>query len=105
MSCRPVARFQYLVGHNTFLGGKDFCFYYILKTHFSGRNKIWGGARKKFGGALPPNAPPSRGYGPDVLSRTQLIKRNGSKPRVIFSSLGFSCFSKFFFLKSGGFKI
>jgi len=44
-----------VVGHNTFLGGKYFCFYYMLKTNFSGRNKIWG--------ALPPNAPP-RGYGP-----------------------------------------
>ena len=45
---RPVAPFQDLVGHNTFLGGQDFCFYYMFKTNFSERNKIWG-AQKKFG--------------------------------------------------------
>jgi len=58
---RPVARFQDLVGHNTFLGGHDFCFYYMFKTNFSGRNKIWG-EQKKFRGELPPMPP--RGYGP-----------------------------------------
>jgi len=31
--------------------GHDFCFYYMFKTNFSGRNKIWG-TQKKF------NAPP-----------------------------------------------
>jgi len=48
LSARPVARFQYLMGHNTFLGGQDFCFYYVLKTNFSGRNKIWGGTAPEF---------------------------------------------------------
>ena len=33
---RPVARFQDLVG-------QDFCFYYMFKTNFFGRIKIWGG--------------------------------------------------------------
>jgi len=27
-------------GKNKFLGGKDFCFYYMFKIHFSGHNKI-----------------------------------------------------------------
>jgi len=58
---RPVARFQYLVGHNTFLRGQDFWFYYVFKTNFSGRNKICG-RTKEIWGALPPNAP--HGYGP-----------------------------------------
>jgi len=49
-------------GQNTFLGGQDFCFYYMFKTNFAGHNTIWGGT-KIFGGALPPNAPP-HGYGP-----------------------------------------
>jgi len=57
---RPVARFQYLVGHNTFLGGQDFCFYYMFKTNVSGRNKILGGT-KKIGGTLLPNAPVAMG--------------------------------------------
>jgi len=55
--CRPVGRFQYLVGHNAFLGGHDFCFHYIFKTNFSGHNKIWG-EQNKFTGALAPNASP-----------------------------------------------
>jgi len=49
---RPVAGFQYLVGHNTFLGGQDFYFYYMSKTNFSGR-----GGTKEILGELPPNAP------------------------------------------------
>jgi len=60
-SGQPVARFQYLVGHNIFLGGQDFYFCYMFKTNFSGCNKIWG-AQKEFGGhclRMPP-----RGYGP-----------------------------------------
>ena len=60
---RPVARFQDLVGHNTFLGGHDFCFYYMFKTNFSGRNKIWGEQRNL--GGHGPRIPP-RGYGPVV---------------------------------------
>ena len=31
---RPVARFGGLTGPNTFLRGKDFCFYRMFKTHF-----------------------------------------------------------------------
>jgi len=41
----------------------------------------------------------------DALSRAQLIKCNGAMPGVLFPGLGFSCLSKFFFLKSGVFKI
>jgi len=52
-------------GAQYILGGQDFCFYYMLKTNFSGRNKIWG-ATKEIWGALPPNAP--RGYGPEQLA-------------------------------------
>jgi len=59
---RPVARFQDLVGYNTFLGGQDFCFYYIFKTNFSGRNKIWEGHKINFGGHCPRMSP--RGYRP-----------------------------------------
>jgi len=55
-SSRPVAKFQDLVEYNTFLGGQDFCYYYMFKTNFSGRNKTWG-AQKKFWEALTPNAP------------------------------------------------
>ena len=43
---RPVARFQDMVGHNTFLGGHDFCFYYMFETTFSGRNKVWRGTKE-----------------------------------------------------------
>jgi len=50
---RPVARFQYLVGHNTYLGGQGFCFYSMFKTKFSGRSKIWGGT-KQIWGECPP---------------------------------------------------
>jgi len=39
---RPVARFSFLGGQKIFLRGKDFCFYYMFKTNFSGHNKIWG---------------------------------------------------------------
>jgi len=59
-----------LEGQNTFLGGHDFCFYYIFKTNFS-ENKKFGGAQKKFGRALPPNAP--RGYGPALASTYQKV--------------------------------
>ena len=54
---RPVARFQELVGHNTFLGEQDFCFYYMFKTNFSGRNKIWGGHKRNLGGITPEYPP------------------------------------------------
>jgi len=43
---RPVARFQDLVGHNTFLRGHDFCFNCMFKTNFSRRNKIWRGTKE-----------------------------------------------------------
>jgi len=43
---------------STYLTGfEDFCFYYMFKTNFSGRNKIWGGT-KEILVELPPNAPP-----------------------------------------------
>jgi len=45
------------VGQNTFLGGQDFGFYYMFKTIFSGRNKIWG-AQNKFGGNCSRMPPP-----------------------------------------------
>ena len=35
---RPLARRQDLVGHNTFLGGQDFCFCYMFKTNFWAQN-------------------------------------------------------------------
>ena len=50
--CRPVARFQGVRGQNTLLGGRDFCFYYMLKTNFSRHNQIWRG-HKKMGGQCP----------------------------------------------------
>jgi len=50
------------LGENTFLGGKSFCFYYLLKTNFSGHNKTWGRAQKKCGVELP--RMPPRGHGP-----------------------------------------
>jgi len=53
---RPVASFQYLVEQNTFLGGQDFCFYYMFKTNFSGRNNIWGGTKEIWGNAPLPVA-------------------------------------------------
>lgn len=34
------------MGQNTFLGGKDICFYYTFETNVPGQNTIWG--------ALPP---------------------------------------------------
>ena len=38
---RPVARFQSLRGReNTFLGRKDFCFYYMLKKNFLGTTQF-----------------------------------------------------------------
>jgi len=51
---RPVGRFQYLVGHNTFLGGKIFAFTVCLKHFFLGATKCGGHCHR-----MPP-----RGYGP-----------------------------------------
>ena len=47
---RAVARIWGLEGKNAFLGGRDFCFYYIFKTNFYGNKKICVG--------LSPNATP-----------------------------------------------
>ena len=52
---RPVARFQYLVGRNTFLRGQDFWFYYMFKTNF-----FW--AQQNLGGNC--SRMPPRGDGP-----------------------------------------
>jgi len=57
---RPVARFEDLVGHSTFLGGTIFAFTMCLKQTFLGATKFLG-AQKKFRGALPPNAPVATG--------------------------------------------
>jgi len=46
---RLVAKFEGLVGQNTFLEGQDFCFYSMFKTNFPGHNTIWG-VTKIFGG-------------------------------------------------------
>jgi len=43
------------VGENAFLGGKDFCFHYVLMKKFSGHDKMWGDT-KKFG--ICPRMPP-----------------------------------------------
>ena len=51
---RPVTRFQYLEGHNAFLGGKIFAFTLCLKQIFLGATKF-GGKKGNFWGALPPN--------------------------------------------------
>jgi len=64
LACRPVARFQDLVGHNTFLSGQDFCFHYMFKTNFLGATKFCG-AQKKFGGHC--SRMPPRGYGPSCV--------------------------------------
>jgi len=42
---RQVSRF----GGAYILGGDDFCFYYMFKTTFSGRNKIWGDTKEIWG--------------------------------------------------------
>ena len=60
---RPVARFQDLVGHNTFLRGQIFCFYYMFNKDISGRNKIWG---HKINLGTHCSRIPPRGFGPDV---------------------------------------
>ena len=49
---RPVARFQDLVGHNIFLGGKIFAFTVCLKQIFLGATKF-GGHKKNLGGPWP----------------------------------------------------
>ena len=89
-SCRQ-ARSQVLKlgGWYKFLGGQDFCFYYMFKPNFSGHNKI-SGAQKIFG-ALFLNAP--RGYGPGcnpicfnwVLSWKTIIR--GYQPECISERL------------------
>ena len=38
---RPVVDFK-VWGENRFLGGEDFCFYFMFETIFSERNKLWG---------------------------------------------------------------
>lgn len=50
--CHGQTRSQVLrfCGHNTFLGGQEFCFYYMLNKKKSGH--------KNFGASLPPNSPP-----------------------------------------------
>jgi len=63
--CRSVAKFQGLVGQNIFLGGQDFCFYYMFETNFPEHNTICG--HKNIWGALPKNAPPL-GYGPGLVA-------------------------------------
>ena len=61
---RPAARFQDLVGHYTFLGGQDPCFYYMFKSNFSGRNKIWRGTKEIWRGTAPECAPVATGLLP-----------------------------------------
>jgi len=50
---------------NTFLRGKDFSFYYMFKTNFSGHKKLEG---------LPPNAP--LGYGPACKANVSHLDEN-----------------------------
>jgi len=52
LECRAIARFQYLVGHDTFLGGRIFAFATYLKQIFLGATKF-GEVQKKFGGNCP----------------------------------------------------
>jgi len=54
---RSVVKVLRFGGQNTFLGGKDFCFYHTFETNFFEHNKILGGT-KKIWGELPQNAPP-----------------------------------------------
>jgi len=56
-------------GAKCILGGKDFCFYFMFETNFSGHNKIWWGTKNW--GALHPNHP--RGYGPGLNPFKDLI--------------------------------
>ena len=58
---QPVARFQDLVGHNTFLGGQNFCFYYMLNKFFWAQQNL--GGTKEILGHCPRMHP--RDYGPD----------------------------------------
>jgi len=42
-ACNQVFRFG---GENTYLGGQDFCFYYMFKINLTGNNKTFVGAQK-----------------------------------------------------------
>jgi len=50
---RLVARFWSLERRNTFLGGHEFCFYYIFERNFSGNKKIFGGTKEIWGCTAP----------------------------------------------------
>ena len=97
---RPVARFQDLVGHNTFLGRLDFCFYYMFRTNFSGRNKIWG-AQKKFRGTLPPTATGLGGKSAEIcffpleIKKTTFFCWNFQNPRGAKAPLPTPMYTKF----------
>jgi len=56
---RPAARLYGLEGQNTFLGGQDFCFYYMYKTNLSGHNKVW--ETNNFGDTVPECTPVATG--------------------------------------------
>ena len=66
---RPVARFQYLVGHNTFLGGKIFAFAICLKQIFWEQQNL--GGTKEIWGSTAPEYPP---YGPTSFQVDRFIK-------------------------------
>jgi len=67
---RPVTRFQYLVGHKTFLWGQDFCFTACLKQVFLGATKFGGNKRNFFGDTAAECSPVATGLRtyPRVLS-------------------------------------
>ena len=46
VKCMPVASVSGLMGAKHILGGQEFCFYCMLKTNFSGHNKLFGGAKQ-----------------------------------------------------------
>jgi len=63
---RPVASFKVWREQNTFLGGKDICFYHMFERNFSEHNKIW--EAQKDLGAIVPEFPP---FGPAWAEPTQ----------------------------------
>jgi len=65
--CRPAARFQVLVGYNTFLGGKIFAFTVCLKQIFLGAAKFEG--HKKNLGGTAPECPPWLRAWPGVMQK------------------------------------
>jgi len=62
------------VGHNTFLEGQDFCFYYTFKKIFLGATKF-GEVQKKFGGHCSQMSPVAMGLLESIGSKKRFTAR------------------------------